>query len=166
MRAIPLLGVLLSGCLSGGEVTGTGDSLDEEALKRCRLKGRNCPGPPAMQSCIDPVAVTSGHHNAGEDCMACHASFGSRTWTVAGTLYDSAAGTAPIAGATVEVIDANGQVVRMPTADNGNFWTTQPVALPLTVRASKCPDDVPMQGAASSGSCNGCHGAGSRIHLP
>jgi hypothetical protein len=112
------------------------------------------------------VAIGSGHHNAGDDCMSCHANFGSRTWTVAGTLYTSVTGSAPLGGATIEVIDANGQALRLPTTDNGNFWTTLPVALPLKVRASKCPSNAVMSSTSNTGSCNGCHGSGFRIHLP
>ena len=107
-----------------------------------------------------------GHHNPGQDCLGCHQNLvATKKWTVAGTLFASLSSSTPVRGATVEVIDANGTVLRLPTYDNGNFYTATPVVLPVTVRASDCPAGISMVGAATQGSCNTCHGAGSRIHL-
>jgi List-Bact-rpt repeat protein len=120
--------------------------------------------------CIQAAALptpSDGHHNAGADCLGCHAGLGSSlAWTVAGTLYTNTTGSAPIAQATIQVVDANGQTVNIATATNGNFWTLTPVRFPLRVKASKCPSTATMSSTASAGSCNGCHNAGFRIHLP
>lgn len=121
-------------------------------------------------TCIPPTLTTGdGNHNAGMDCLSCHGDvtmeLDSR-WTVAGTLYDTATGTNPLAGATIIVTDADGKELSLVSASNGNFFTTEPVTLPLSVRASACPDDITMSSPATDGSCNTCHTDAMRIHLP
>lgn len=112
-------------------------------------------------ACIKAVAANgSGHHNQGEDCAQCH------TFTVAGTVFSTIDGTTPVAGATIEVIDANGTVVHLATAQNGNFYTSAPLTAPFRVRASQCPADAQMMAEVTQAGCNGCHGSGNRIHLP
>jgi hypothetical protein len=118
--------------------------------------------------CEPPATVLpNGNHNAGANCQTCHNGNGAAPlWTVAGTIYRDLQGTAPVAGATIIVTDANGAELRLISASNGNFYTGAAVAFPVTVVASRCPDTQPMLAAQQVGSCNGCHGAGSRIHLP
>lgn len=122
---------------------------------------------PDATACINGVASPGdGHHNPGQDCLGCHQNLvATKKWTVAGTLFASLSSSTPLRGATLEVIDANGTVLRLPTYDNGNFYTATPVVFPVTVRASDCPTGISMVGAAPQGSCNTCHGAGSHIHL-
>jgi hypothetical protein len=102
--------------------------------------------------------------------MGCHDGTGSAPqWSIAGTLYDAASGGAAVSAATIEVTDADGNVLQLATASNGNFYTDQAVSFPITVRASKCPSNAPMTDAISgSGSCNqsGCHTSAMRVHLP
>jgi hypothetical protein len=123
-------------------------------------------------ACVTPASPNgSGHHNEGKDCLTCHNSGntkGAPHWFVAGTLYDSATGTTPIAGATIELIDATGAKQQLVTAANGNFWTDQQVKFPVKVRASSCPDDSVMMQSDTSGACGktGCHDSTNRIHLP
>jgi hypothetical protein len=52
------------------------------------------------------------------------------------------------------------QRIELATASNGNFWTAQPVTMPLLVKASSCPWDNPMISLSQVGNCNqgGCHG--------
>lgn len=115
-------------------------------------------------NCIDGVASPgSGKHHAGDDCLGCHDTQ-SKRWTIAGTLYSAATGGNAVAGATIEVVDATGKVVKLTTYSNGNFYTTTPVTKPLTVRATKCPNDRPMVGKVNDGSCNGCHNGTMRIY--
>jgi hypothetical protein len=127
---------------------------------------------PAEVACRDTVpGVGGGEHNAGQACIACHEADGGPRFTLAGTLYDDVAGTAPIAGATIIVTDANGATTDLVTQQNGNFWTNEPLVFPVHVAASACPDTVPMIGAITTGDCSagGCHAAGSatgRVHLP
>jgi len=109
----------------------------------------------------------NGHHNAGQDCLnGCH----NHGFTLAGTLYN-AAGTAALPGASITVKDANGATFDMVAQQNGNFYTSNPIAFPITVYASECPASTPMTSAIATGNggCNksGCHatGAQGRIHL-
>ncbi|HTM22350.1 MAG TPA: hypothetical protein VL172_17640 [Kofleriaceae bacterium] len=120
-----------------------------------------------------PIAAPngSGHHNAGQDCMNCHAAGGEGPlFTLGGTLFSSVGGTAPVAGATITVHPATGADLALITASNGNFWSTQALTFPLTVGANGCPSvrTMPNPVAADGAGCNGagCHDAGSRIHLP
>jgi hypothetical protein len=182
MRAALLTSVLLGGCLndlvplrnssteqtqSGGDAAvrpdagGGGGAAPDLAL--------STPPDLAPKTCIDrTTTLDTGHHNPGLDCMVCHSAANPAIpqFTVAGTLYDSAAGTNPVIGATVEVTDAAGVKTPLVTAMNGNFYTTQAVALPLHARASGCPDNQVMPTTAGSGSCNSCHGTANRVHLP
>ena len=127
--------------------------------------------PPDAADCDNAVATyPSGHHNAGASCLSCHnqSQGGSGPFRLAGTLYSGATSTTPIAGATIRVTDANGVTTRLVTAANGNFWTTNTVAYPVQVAASKCPSTTPMVSAVTSSgaSCNSCHSSSMRIHLP
>jgi len=122
--------------------------------------------------CRDKITsgLESGHHNPGQDCQSnCH----QHGFYMSGTLYSSANGGAPLAGASLTYIDANGETGDMHSNTNGNFWWSLPVAFPVTIIASACPDMKPMVAkvAASGAGCNqsGCHaGAGTpgRVHLP
>lgn len=128
-------------------------------------------------SCDPPAALptpASGNHNAGVSCIqsGCHnvarASV-TKAMTIGGTLYGAVTGGSGVSQATIHVVDANGVDVKISTATNGNFWSTQAVAFPVTVRASKCPNTdqkMSSQVTAGNGSCNACHGSGNRIHLP
>lgn len=134
------------------------------------------PGSPdsALQQACEPAAtiLPAGNHNAGQACLTCHVlgnADGAPPFSLAGTLYDSAAGTAPLAAGTIVVTDANGVTLKLATATNGNFYTSATIAWPVTVKASKCPDEVPMGSQPAVGDCNGCHtgiAAQGRIHLP
>jgi hypothetical protein len=122
--------------------------------------------------CDDLVAANGdGHHNPGLACLNCHGGIGlAPTFTLGGTLYKDLNGGAPLAGATIRVTDGAGQSVKIVTAANGNFYSTQALTFPLTVAASACPDTVPMmaQVQQGQGSCNAanCHDADMRINLP
>src|SRR5690606_30977430 len=137
--------------------------------------GRDAAPPGAdggRDDCVPAEAeVDDGHHNPGQPCMSCHGKQGpGPRWYVAGTLYADLAGSEPVAGATILVTDADGETRALVTAQNGNFWSPDPVAYPLQVVATSCPDRAEMLTAVpmGGGSCNksGCHAEGNRIHLP
>jgi hypothetical protein len=114
-------------------------------------------------------SIGDGHHNPGQNCMsACH----NHGFTLAGTVYTSVTSNAAVTGASVSVTDANNQTFDMVTQANGNFWSSQAVAFPITVKASSCPAIASMTGpvAQGNGGCNmtGCHASGAQghIHLP
>jgi hypothetical protein len=120
-------------------------------------------------ACINPSAnLPNGQHNAGLDCMQCHNGTTAVRWTLAGTLYDSPSGNAAVSGATIEIVDANGQKLDLVTASNGNFYTQSAVAFPISVRASRCPSDQHMASKPTQGGCNAssCHNSTMRVHLP
>ena len=108
-----------------------------------------------------------GSHHPGEDCAPCHASMSEDLkFRVSGTLYTTAAGDAPAPGVTIVFKDADGVAYRLVTHDNGNFFTVDPVAFPITPRASRCPDNQEMPMTTMAGNCNNCHYAGQRIYFP
>jgi hypothetical protein len=116
------------------------------------------------------MGLDNGHHNPGQNCQqGCH----NHNFSMSGTLYSSAAGGAPVVGASITFIDANGVTGDMQTNLNGNFWWALPVAFPVKIIASMCPDIQPMVSMVTStgGGCNqaGCHSGGGgpgRVHLP
>jgi hypothetical protein len=171
LTATGLFAGLIAGCDvgtfgAGDDTTGTPDS-------------RPPPGSPDASTvpvavCKPTViAVGNGNHNEGQDCISagCHAAGGDGpTWSVAGTLYTTAAGGIPQVGATISIRDATGLALDLPTQQNGNFYTPATLTLPVTVYASECPGLNPMV-ATTTGSCNtaGCHdgvAATGRIYLP
>jgi hypothetical protein len=118
-------------------------------------------------ACAQPATPPgSGRHNAGANCLGCHTGIGTAPlWTAAGTLYN-AAGAAAV-GATLTLVDANGKSISLVTAQNGNFWTSEALKMPLRVKASLCPTTVSMS-ATAGGACNSCHtatGSPGRIKL-
>ncbi|HUS28175.1 MAG TPA: hypothetical protein VMZ53_06690 [Kofleriaceae bacterium] len=128
-----------------------------------------------------------GHHNPGQNCIAagCHLTgqLGTNAppFTYAGTLYTTAAGTAPVAGATI-FVKMGATEKKVLSANNGNFWmgpapagiNAPTNAMTATTKASGCalaPNHVPMVGALvqGGGNCNNCHrngGTTTPIHLP
>jgi hypothetical protein len=128
-------------------------------------------------SCDPPAAAAdSGECTAGAkpgaDCLMCHHQGGTAApYTFAGTLYD-AAGTAPIAGATIYLQDSAGNIATAITRRNGNFYTADGfVQYPAKAFASLCPDVVEMLGPVdqvTGANCNtsSCHTAGFRVHVP
>ncbi len=119
------------------------------------------------------TGLDNGHHNAGQNCQqSCH----DHGFYMSGTLYASAAGGAIVAGASITFIDANGATGDMRSNLNGNFWWSLPVAFPVKIIASMCPDVAPMVAMvqAAGAGCNqaACHannigsGGPGRMHLP
>ncbi len=172
MRHIVLAIVLCSGC--GGQIdTGSSNGSTGPDAGGGGGGGMTDAGAgtdAAGFACRNKVAgVGSGHHNPGQDCQgSCH----DHGFTLAGTMFAAASGATPLAGATVTVVDAAGQTVDVVSQSNGNFYTSQAIAFPVTVTASVCPSIAPMLAkvTATMDGCNkgGCHVAGAQgvIHLP
>ena len=120
------------------------------------------------------TGIDNGHHRPGENCQqTCH----NHGFFMSGTLYAAAGSATPttVSGASITFIDADGVTGDMRTAANGNFWWSLPVAFPVTIIASSCPDVKKMNATvtAAGAGCNqsGCHDSsssvsGNRIHLP
>lgn len=125
--------------------------------------------------CDQPrAAADSGHCQGGAepgaDCLMCHHQGGTAPpYTFAGTLYD-ATGITPLAGATIYVQDASGNLATAITRPNGNFYTADGyVMYPAKAFVSLCPDVIEMLGPVdevTGANCNtsGCHTAGFRVH--
>lgn len=99
-----------------------------------------------------------GHHNPGMDCMGgCH----NHGFSVAGTLY-MPDGVTPANDATVTIVDANHNAQDLAVGWNGNFFSYLPVAYPITISASLCPNTQMMVTQPTAGGCNatGCHAPG------
>jgi hypothetical protein len=137
--------------------------------------GTNAPPPPTgggvtPSACAAVQATTMSSHNKGQDCLSCHATGQDPLlrWTIAGTVWQDSFGTTPRGGATVSIVDAKGQNIKLIADVEGNFYTAQAVTFPLTVSASACPSSKAMVGKPPQGSCNagGCHDAGRPISLP
>jgi len=110
-----VLSVFAGGCDLGSVPGNNGD--DGTGGPDARIGGGGPDASVDTPVCKPTVnGVGSGNHNPGQQCMqagACHAiGGGGPTWTVAGTLYTDALGTAPNIGATITIKDANGAVVR------------------------------------------------------
>jgi hypothetical protein len=101
----------------------------------------------------------------GDACLDCHGSGGEQgAFTVAGTVFTDASGSAGVDGATVTLVDADGTEVTLSTNSAGNFYTSKALAFPVDVTITKGNDTVEMSSAASNGNCNSCHDGA--IHLP
>lgn len=107
-----------------------------------------------------------GFHRPGESCMdsGCHGTSpanGAPQFTAAGTIFTDNTGATAKPGATVFV-----GTVKMISADNGNFYTTEAITFPTTTTSSLCPDNntmtTPIADAADA-NCNSCHKIGGAI---
>jgi len=178
MRSIAcLIGLLLaSSCVNGitGNTNGGPDASSRSGTDATRsIDGAISTSDAGPFTCRNTVTSgnTAGHHNPGMDCMdGCH----NHGFTLAGTLYTSAAGTMIVSGATISVFDVTGKDVEIVAQTNGNFYTTEAVTYPLTAYASACPTIQTMTATIAKTSdtgCNqtACHNSGAspgRIHLP
>lgn len=139
--------------------------------------------PPGVFNGAPPFASQTGRttHNAGQDCMACHAGGGGEapSFEFGGTLYDGSGN--PVSGAEVRFVDANGNATSVYTGPSGTFYKTGTgFAGPAHVGARNATSQQDMLIALQSGSqppastggaCSACHCTGSGctvapIHLP
>ncbi|MEM7154754.1 MAG: hypothetical protein AAF799_18030 [Myxococcota bacterium] len=161
--AAVLLSIPLAGCDDddGGPLVATVSN--DECVSGRRWVGGN-EGSPQM--------------HPGGDCIACHATNGGPEFLIAGTVYELFAEPNEcfgFEGATVEIVDANGREISLPTNEAGNFYLAAndgPVAMPY--RASVVVNGATrlMNTMQVNGSCSSCHtatgasGAPGRIVIP
>ncbi len=121
--------------------------------------------PPAPDAMIDLdcepriQSVPSGYHNPGQECLSCHngQQAGAPIYKIAGTAFQRD-GVTPQAGGTIIVIDANNNVVKLATGQNGNFYSSANLTPPYITMTSMCPgDNKPMITNFVDGDCNSCH---------
>jgi hypothetical protein len=172
MRLLIIVGVFVTGCTT--EIGGSGGQSAVPDANSTSGSGSDVgstvPTDAGSASSMFPcknlaAANGDGHHNPGQDCLnGCH----NHGFTLAGTLYE-AGGVTALAGGTVSVKDANGARFDMVAAQNGNFYTSQTIAFPISVYASSCPTSTPMTAAVvtGDGGCNksGCHASGAQGHV-
>jgi hypothetical protein len=176
--SLPLVALLGAACAVD---SGTAPSYDGAPAPDGAPPAEGAPPPvdatPVCEDITLNVAET-GHHvatydfdNGGLGCLggSCHNGSGlGETYTAAGSVWNRRiAGGDPVAGAYVYVIDANGKVVRMITAQNGFFWTDEELAAPIRTYASGCPESNAME-ANTTGNCNAngtCHTEGNKIFV-
>src|ERR1041384_6486133 len=144
MRCLGLL-LLASACTVGGATGGTnGDDGSGGAPDAGTTQSDGStitpPDAPAFMCRNKVTPVGDGHHNPGQDCQGgCH----NHGFRLSGTLYTTANGAAPVAGATITIKDAQGFTYEAVSQQNGNFYTSSAMTFPVTVTASMCPDVKP-----------------------
>jgi len=119
------------------------------------VDGRTMPDPAGYGGCnrchgSGGTTLATGPLMApGQDCLSCHDGRAALAFSAAGTWGGGA-------GATVTIVDSGGRTVTLVTNDVGNFYTSERLAFPLTVRVGgeRMPDPV------TYGGCNRCHGPG------
>lgn len=109
----------------------------------------------------------------GADCLACHSAdvpVEGPNFTAAGTLFTDLQGTEPLAGATVRIIDADGNTIELTTTAAGNFYTNDPIAMPFTASVEIDGESREMITEPTTGACNSCHNcggaAGGKLYAP
>jgi len=101
----------------------------------------------------------------GTDCLACHKKGGKATavFTVAGTVMATTTCPTAAEGVTVTVEDSAGSALELLTNEVGNFFSSEPLELPLTVSVEVDGATYPMMSPSPSGSCGFCHSEGSKV---
>ena len=115
--------------------------------------------------CAQKSTVKKGTNmRPGEACIACHTQQGEGAYyTIAGTVYatphavNGCITTIDYANTTVEVTDANKNVIVLQVNSVGNFYYSKNIPGPYHVRVVKGTDSMEMMKAPSSGDCNSCH---------
>jgi hypothetical protein len=109
-----------------------------------------------------PGVAPGPMHRAGQPCLVCHSGGAANPeMSVGGTVYQVRGADAPLAGASVELIDANGSIATATTNAVGNFYIEpsrwQP-AFPLQVNVSFGEVTATMNSIIGrDGSCATCH---------
>jgi len=160
-----------AGFPKGSCASGTGDG------------GAAPPPPPSVFANAPAFAPKTGPntHNAGQNCMRCHAGGGGDApqFEFGGTLYDASGN--PVSGAEVRFVDANGNATSVNTGPAGTFYKSGAgFAGPAHVGVRNATSTQNMFTALQSGSqppastggaCSACHCTGTGctvapIHLP
>lgn len=131
-----------------------------------------------ISSCQDPTTETvdtrvcasgtrwtggnedSPNMNPGEACNACHSRGQGPSFTLAGTVYDKrgeADDCYGSVGATVEITDAKGKVIKLGLVDSGSFYSHESLTMPYTAKVIRDGVESKMLTPQSNGDCNACH---------
>jgi len=161
------------GAVDGGSSSGGDAGTDGSAVPITAFdpkKAYNAAGAPVGDS--QNAAHPNAGNPAGVNCMDCHSAAGGANakWGIAGTVYNSSAGTAPVAKAEVRVVDATGKELALVYSDDkGNFWADTivggiPAGSKVGVRNATVTKLMGTVLAAKDSGCQqaGCHVAGSQ----
>lgn len=103
-------------------------------------------------------------HNAGRNCLTsgCHSNGKEHHFSIGGTIYTDADGSAERTGAEIKVIDATGNTTILTSDGLGNFYSEKNLKAPFTISASYEGREVKMPIPAPDGGCNAesCHVVG------
>lgn len=156
-RAMTVAGVLLLACQAG---CGGGESSQLGV-------------PPKMCSTVAVNAGLTAEMEPGGDCVGCHAQGGGAPelligGTVMAALHDDT-NCAGIAGVTVRLTGADGNVLEMTTNGTGNFFKLKSeatLALPFHAEISRAGKTSKMLTAQSDTNCMSCHtAAGAKLAI-
>jgi hypothetical protein len=113
----------------------------------------------------------SNSHNAGQDCMRCHAGGGDDApkFSLGGTIYDLTGN--PVGGAEIRVADQNGAAFSVYSGSNGTFHSSTTFSASAHVGARTATTANTMISLLSYGGCSKCHGTGAgfttiAVHVP
>ena len=139
----------------------------------------------AVASCLDPVhsdAVdalgpeapgvrTGPTHRPGQPCLTCHGGDGpGPDFAVAGTVYETRNGTAPLPSVTVLLRDATGTTRATLTNSAGNFYITSrewSPAYPMYAELHYGDLTATMvTRIGRNGGCAECHRSGGQTTMP
>jgi cytochrome c553 len=141
----------------------------------------------AAASCFDPVHADAvaelgpekngerpgARHRAGQPCLVCHGGKGpgSPEFSVAGTVYATRGGGAPLGDVDVVLTDAAKHEERLVTNEVGNFYARADQLtpdFPLFVRLEYGGTTKEMTTRiGGNGACASCHrGDGDDAHMP
>jgi len=79
------------------------------------------------------------------------------SFTIAGTVFATALGGGGVRNVTVRVTDADGAVIELSSNSAGNFFTNQPITLPVFAEVERNGEVLAMAAAVNSADCNPCH---------
>lgn len=155
-----------------------------EAWVQAGMPKGSCAAPAVNVACTSGSAGTRREGptmRPGDTCIHCHADEGEGpSFEAAGTVYPTlreptpcAAPSSAVAGATVELTDANGRTYSLPVNSAGNFYLEDSrFTPPYSARVLSGGRVRVMKTKPTSGECNGCHaeppagGAPGRVLLP
>ncbi|MDH4200419.1 MAG: carboxypeptidase-like regulatory domain-containing protein [Spirochaetia bacterium] len=107
-----------------------------------------------------------GSHRPGEDCGSCHGNQ-ARAFTVSGTIYKDASGSAAAPGSVIVIKDTNGgELFRLTSDSNGNFYTNKSLVYPAKAESPGSNKSMVQSFSATGASCNNssCHTSSMRIY--
>jgi hypothetical protein len=174
------MGTCATGGADGGSAGADGGSAGADGGS-AGADGGGSPVPPNVFANAPPFSSHTGNstHNAGKDCLQCHAGGGAPSFSFGGTLYDGSGN--PVSGAEVRLLDANGNGTSVYTGPAGTFYSRgSGFAAPAYVGVRNASSTQEMLVALQSGSqppastggaCGACHCSGTGctiapIHLP